>query len=260
MAVDEAILRAVARGCSPATLRLYAWRPSCLSLGRGQPSESVDWEACAAAGVAWVRRPTGGRAILHGNDLTYSICLALEDPRASGDILASYRRLSEGLVEGLRLLGVPAVQAAVGGDEGEPSAACFDALAGYEIAVGGKKLLGSAQFRSEGALLQHGALPLFGDVGAVVDYLALPREERMDLRTRLARTAVTLETAAGRRVGFDEAASALRHGIERALNVHLERGRLTAEERREAEELAEGKYANLEWRRGRQRLVRPVLR
>jgi len=165
MAVDEAILRSVASGHSPATLRLYGWQPACLSLGRGQWAEDVDWDACLAAGVACVRRPTGGRAILHGNDLTYSICLPLSDPRASGDIAASYRRLSEGLAEGVRLLGVAVERAAAGTDAAAPSAACFDASAGHEIAFQGRKLLGSAQYRPHGALLQHGSLPLCGSGG-----------------------------------------------------------------------------------------------
>ena len=141
MATDEAILRFVAAGRSPATLRIYAWHPRCLSLGRGQPSDDVSRQACVSGGVDWIRRPTGGRAILHGSDLTYSICLAVEDPRAAGGITESYRRLSEGLAEGFRLLGIPVEQPAVLGGGGGASPACFEALAGHEIAFQGRKLL-----------------------------------------------------------------------------------------------------------------------
>lgn len=252
MAVDEAILRSIAGGDSPATLRLYGWRPACVSLGRGQPADVVDWQACEADGVACVRRATGGRAILHRNDVTYSICLPLNDPRARGDVTESYRRLSEGLAEGVSLLGVSVERASAGENGTEPSAACFDASAGYEIVCRGRKLLGSAQLRSHGALLQHGSLLLYGDVGAVVDFLALSGEERGALRARLRQAALTLEEAAGRRFSFREVADALQRGIGRALNVHLERGRLEVTERRMAAELAETKYAKIAWARRHQ--------
>jgi len=247
MAVDEAILQAVAGGNSPATLRFYGWEPPCLSLGRSQPHSEADLRACAKAGSGHVRRPTGGRAILHKDELTYSICLPLDDPRAAGDIVESYRRLSEGMAEGLRLLGVGVERAEPRSDSDGVSAACFDAPAGHEITVGGRKLLGSAQSRVRGALLQHGSLPLFGDIAAIVDFLTLPARQRQALRARLRATALTLEEAAGRRVAFHEAAKALRQGISEALNVRLEEGRLTSEEMASADALHAGKYATLEW-------------
>lgn len=261
MAVDEAILRSVAAGRSPATLRLYGWAPRCLSLGRGQPSTDVSRGDCVSGSVGWVRRPTGGRAILHGCDLTYSICLALDDPRATGGITQSYRRLSEGLAEGLRLLGVPVERPIALAAGGEASPACFEALAGHEIAFQGRKLLGSAQFRSGGGLLQHGSLPLYGDVADVVGFLACPDEERERMRWRLKRSAVTLEVAAGRRVSFGEAADALRRGMEQALDVCFEAGGLTALEAEMAAALARAKYSDLNWgRRRREAAERAVER
>jgi len=247
MAVDEAILQAVAGGRSPATLRFYLWQPPCLSLGRSQPPDEADLQACSRTGFGHVRRPTGGRAILHKDELTYSICLPLDDPRAAGDIVESYRRLSEGLAEGLRLLGVAAERAESHSDNDGVSAACFDTPAGHEITVVGRKLLGSAQFRVRGALLQHGSLPLFGDIAAIVDFLALPEEQREALRARLRVTALTLEEAAGRKVSFREAAKALCQGITEALNVRLEEGHLTSEEKASADTLHAGKYASPEW-------------
>jgi lipoate-protein ligase A len=98
-------------GASPPTLRFYAWSPPCLSLGRSQPLSDVDLAACQASGVQVVRRATGGRAILHTDELTYSVTLSQNDPRTDGGVLESYRRLSAGLVAGLDRLGVRAVQA-----------------------------------------------------------------------------------------------------------------------------------------------------
>jgi len=106
MAVDEAILEGVCSGNSQPTLRLYAWQPACLSLGYAQPFSEVDSEALAAKGWDIVRRPTGGRAILHVDELTYAVIAPDTDPRVAGSVLDSYLRLSEALLEALRLIGL----------------------------------------------------------------------------------------------------------------------------------------------------------
>ena len=112
MAIDEAILWAVAEGKSPPTLRFYGWEPPCLSIGYSQSMEGeVDVDKCREVGVDFVRRPTGGRAILHADELTYSVVASQSEPRVAGGVIESYRRLSAGLVAGLRGLGVEASQA-----------------------------------------------------------------------------------------------------------------------------------------------------
>src|SRR5690606_14878512 len=95
MAVDEAVLEAVGQGDVLPTLRLYAWNPPCLSLGFAQPVQDVDRAALARLGWELVRRPTGGRAILHTDELTYSVIAPLDEPRVAGSVLESYRRLSQ---------------------------------------------------------------------------------------------------------------------------------------------------------------------
>ncbi len=247
MAVDEAILTAVVEGASPPTLRLYAWSPPCLSLGRNQPLSDVDLAACRAAGVDVVRRPTGGRAILHTDELTYSVALLQGDPRATGDVVDSYRRLSEGLLAGLHYLGTDAVQARSQGPTADPTAICFDLPSDYEIVVGGRKLVGSAQWRARGGVLQHGSLPLGGDLGRIVAYLLLPDAEREAQRQRLRARALTLEEALGRPVPFAQAAEALAHGFAQALNLDLVPGELTAHERALAAELRRSRYAAPAW-------------
>lgn len=246
MAVDDAIVAAVGRGDSLPTLRFYRWEPPCLSLGRGQPATDADLAACERAGYTYVRRPTGGRAILHKDELTYSVALPLSDPRAAGDIVESYRRLSEGLAEGLRALGVP-VERAAPGKAADTTPACFETLTGYEIIVGGRKLLGSAQFRTRTALLQHGSLPLHGDVSAIVDLLNLTHAERHALRQRLRAGAITLEQALAQRVSFSEVAQALCHGFSRTLNVRLVQGTLSPQELDLAQRLQRDKYADIRW-------------
>ncbi|MGD8244751.1 MAG: biotin/lipoate A/B protein ligase family protein [Anaerolineae bacterium] len=245
MSIDEAILRAVASGDAPPTLRFYAWDPPCLSLGRGQPVADVDRWAVQAAGYDLVRRPTGGRAILHIDELTYSVIAPEEEPRVAGGVVASYRRLSAGLVRGLERLGVADIvadQRLENRDHEGP--VCFEMPSDYEITVGGRKLVGSAQMRSQGVVLQHGALPLFGDIARICPLLAShPDSERVRAR------AVAVDEVLGRAVPWDEAAEALAAGFAEALSLALEPGPLGAEVWAEARALRREKYATAEWTR-----------
>lgn len=248
MAVDQALVEAVVAGDSPPTLRFYAWSPPCLSLGRSQRLAEADVAACRAAGVDTVRRPTGGRSILHTDELTYSVALLQTDPRTEGGVVEGYRRLSEGLLAGLQLLGVPAVQAVDAPPTGvEPTAVCFETPADYEIAVGGRKLVGSAQWRARGGVLQHGTLPLRGDLTRIVDHLAFSASERETQKRRLRRRALTLAEAMGRAPSFDEVARALAAGFAAALNLALVPGDLTSRERARAVDLRDKVYASPQW-------------
>ena len=149
MAVDCAIAEAVARGLQPPTLRLYGWSPFCLSLGYGQRVREADTEALCERGWDMVRRPTGGKAILHGDELTYSLSLPLDHSLAGGDVVESYRRISVGLLRGLECLDVEAAAEHQGAGLRRLDAGpvCFEIPSHYEISVGGRKLIGSAQLR-----------------------------------------------------------------------------------------------------------------
>ncbi len=224
MAIDEAIMQAVAEEKAPPTLRFYGWDPPCVSVGYAQSLRGeIDLEACRRRGYTWVRRPTGGRAILHIDELTYSVVARQGEARVSGDIITSYRRLSTGLVEGLRSLISVVSQAGLVESTGltEKSAACFDVPSHYEVTAYGRKLVGSAQVRRMGVVLQHGALPLKGDATRLVDVLALPEPDRNKLRSKLRERAIALDEAVGRVIPFDEAAEALAKGFAKALNLDL---------------------------------------
>jgi lipoate-protein ligase A len=248
MAVDQAILESVIEGASPPTLRLYAWSPPCLSLGRNQPVADIDLTACRASGVDVVRRPTGGRSILHVDELTYSVALLQTDPRIDGGVTGGYRRLSEGLLAGLLHMGVPAVQA-VGhrAPEAELTAICFETPADYEITVASRKLVGSAQWRARGGVLQHGSLPLYGDLTRIVHYLALSSAERQARQDCLCRQATTLEEALGYAPSFNQVAEALVAGFGEALNLSLQSGTLTSSEQALAADLRTKVYTDPGW-------------
>lgn len=250
MAIDEAIMFSVAEGEAPPTIRLYGWDPFCVSIGYAQRMrKEVDVEACRAKGIDYVRRPTGGRAILHGDELTYSLIVPEADPCVSGGIVESYRRFSMGLLEGLRELGVAAVEADVlRGRLQEKSAACFDAPSHYEVTVGGRKLIGSAQMRRRGIVLQHGTLPLQGDVTRIMDYLRFDSEaQRAALRAELKKKATSLEEALGKVIPFEEVAAALAKGFARSLGIVLQPAELTVHEHQRAEQLYNEKYGTDDW-------------
>jgi lipoate-protein ligase A len=200
-------------------------------------------------GIDIVRRCTGGRAILHADELTYSVAGPPAEPRLRGGVLAVYHRLSQGLLEGLRLLGI-AVEA-LPAPTAEPvtgSAACFDLPSAHEVVTNGRKLVGSAQCRRAGWILQHGSLPLCGDVGRIVDCLALAHEEeRESLRAALRRRAATVSGVLGREVTFDGAASALSRGLSSALNLNLVPGELSEWEEARAAELRDVRYSSKHW-------------
>lgn len=250
MAIDEAIMTAVAEGKAPPTLRFYGWEPFCLSIGYTQSMRrEVDLEACEKAGIDCVRRPTGGRAVLHGDELTYSLIIPQEERRVAGGIVESYRRLSMGFVEGLGILGAQACQAEPHyGGARESSAACFDAPSHYEVTVSGRKLVGSAQMRRKGMVLQHGAIPLCGDVTRIMDYLKMPSEEvRERLRRTLAAKAITVSEAVGRTVTFEEVAAAFEVGLARTLEVEWVEAELSEEERELSRRLRLEKYDTDDW-------------
>jgi lipoate-protein ligase A len=252
MAIDEAILQTLAEGHGLPTIRFFQWSPPCLSLGYNQHWSEVDEDACRAFGYGWTRRPTGGKAILHTDEATYSLIIPQNDPRIQGGVVESYRALSFGLLKGLSRLGVEAAQASR--DEvatyrraasGGP--VCFDTPSRYEITWQAKKLIGSAQLRRKKMVLQHGTLPLNGDLNRIIDVLNLSEGEREQQRQLLPRRATTLEQAVGRVLPFTDVYQALAQGFAQALNLGLQEMPLTERETTLAEQLRAEHYANERW-------------
>jgi lipoate-protein ligase A len=249
MAIDEAISESVGAGQSPSTLRFYAWQPGCLSLGFAQQAADVDFERLREYGWECVRRLTGGRAILHIDEATYSICTPLDDPRVSGGVIESYRRLSMGLLAGLQELGASvAAQPRANGMPSDSGPICFEVPSNYEITAQGRKLLGSAQARRKKVVLQHGALPLQGDLGRICEVLVFGTDsERQRARARVTIRAITLEEALGYRVGLAQVVGMLMEGLSHTLNLDLHEAGLSPVEQQRADELREIRYASDEW-------------
>jgi lipoate-protein ligase A len=189
---DRALLAAAEAGATP-VLRLFGFQPSGITLGLNQaPDRELDLEGCAVDGVPWAVRPTGGRAIFHAEEWTYSFAAPIEDPLWGGSQASTYARVGEMLVSSLVRLGVPATFAAAPRDAATrpratdgPSAPCFASTARHEVTVEGRKLVGSAQRRSAAAWLQQGSV-LIGDGHLrLADYLPLPPARRDAVRALL---------------------------------------------------------------------------
>jgi lipoate-protein ligase A len=251
MALDEAILESSILEEQAPTLRLYAWAPACLSLGIAQPCSDVDPTALSALGWNLVRRPTGGRAILHTDELTYAVIGTSQDPRLVGSVLESYQRLSRALLASLELLGVPAKaleRPVLEGTAKDGGPVCFQVPSNYEITVDGKKLIGSAQARRRNGVLQHGSLPLFGDLTRITQVLCYPGEPaRTEEASRLLDHATTVEEVKREHLPWETAARAFVLGFEQALSIRLEESSPTEKELARTAELVETKYATDGW-------------
>jgi len=167
MARDVAMLKAVIAGDVAGSLRLYGWSPPCLSLGRHQGDQAADRVFCRDNGIDIVRRPTGGRAVLHHLELTYAVAAPLGRGPLPRPLQDAYRMVCSALVRGVRLLGINAEL--IGGEVNvslpgpQTAIPCFEAPAGGEVVVGGRKLIGSAMRSRGGCILQHGAILLDWD-------------------------------------------------------------------------------------------------
>jgi lipoate-protein ligase A len=220
-------------------------------------------ERVKANGWEVVRRLTGGRAILHTDELTYSVTGSTEEPVLAGGILESYNRLAQALMFAMRELGLPVEMKEDVGHASSmtlrnPSShassvtyinpVCFEVPSTYEITVNEKKLIGSAQARKKEGVLQHGSLPLIGDLTRICDALVFEDESRREIAAqRLLARATNVESILGKQVTWEEAAESFIKGFETQLGITFERGELSASESARAGELVKEKYANPAW-------------
>ena len=246
MAIDEALWKARRAGTAPPTLRFYAWSPPTVSLGYGQAVDGeVDHDACRALGVGVVRRPTGGSAIYHDGperELTYSVAATNADLGVGTDLLASYRWIASALARGLRELGAPVDIVERRREYGPVPAFCFARTGTYELEIGARKLVGSAQRRHGTSFLQHGSILLGVDAARLA--AIFPRTHDP------ARSVATLEEALGHRPAWDDVVAALTRAFEAEHEVDLRPGGLTEDEANAAAALAREKYATAEWLAG----------
>jgi lipoate-protein ligase A len=249
MAVDEAILESTGSRQTPPTLRLYAWQPPCLSLGYAQSASEVDFAALQRLGWQIVRRPTGGRAILHTDELTYSVITPPDDPIMAGSILESYQHIAQALLHALNILGLQATaDAQYPNGTAANGPVCFEVPSKYEITVMGKKLLGSAQARRSQGILQHGSFPLHGDLTRITQALVFQDENaRQQAAKRLLAHAATAADHLAPPPTWQQAAQAFQSAFAQVLELDLIPGELTSTELERAQTLQTEKYATDSW-------------
>ncbi|MDG5788712.1 biotin/lipoate A/B protein ligase family protein [Evansella sp. AB-P1] len=255
MALDEKLMDWHREGKVPPVIRFYGWDPATLSVGYFQKVEKeIDLEAVKNHGLGFVRRPTGGRGVLHEDELTYSVIVTEEHPAMPDSVTEAYRVISEGLLEGFRLLGLQAEFSIPRTEEEKErlktprSAVCFDAPSWYELVVEGRKIAGSAQTRQRGIILQHGSIILTLDEDKLFDVFKYPSERvRERMQKAFKNKAVAIDELSDRHITIDEMKKAFKQGFAQGLNIQLQTFILSEEQEREVEELKQSKYASDKW-------------
>ncbi|GCF07484.1 lipoate--protein ligase family protein [Dictyobacter arantiisoli] len=254
MAIDEAILFHHIQDQVPPTLRVFRWSQPAISLGRFQSIErEIDVTECERQGTILVRRPTGGRAVYHRDEFTYSIVIGKRDGVPSG-VVAAYAYLSQGLLAALRQIGVEAEIS----DERvnkHPSAACFASSTQADLTSGGFKLVGSAQVWKDQSLLQQGSLPLDDRAAEFFNMLRFPDPEtRQEALALYSEKTTPLHTFAPQ-ASWNDVATAFKQGFSTFLHHEFEPEELSTSEWNLAHQLVEEKYNKLNWRKERVKLI-----
>lgn len=235
MATDQAILLACNDGKSPATLRLYGWKTPTLSVGYSQDiSKHIDLESCERNNIPVVRRFTGGRALLHHCELTYSLIAPIPHPAFPGNLRGAFGRISQAVVESLKIGGIDSARVAEGkkrNSEIEGSPACFSMSNHCEIVVQGKKLVGSAQRRLRSAFLQHGSVVLDADPQLTHRLLKYSSEkESHSVLESLILNTVALKDILQGELEYDSVTQWFVEGFQRSFSGDWKKGKLTMQE------------------------------
>jgi lipoate-protein ligase A len=248
MAIDEALFRVHQREGGAPVLRFFGWQGPAVSLGYFQDAEAeIDCPYCRERGIKIVRRPTGGKAVLHGGDLTYSLIAREDTPLFSPDVVETYRTISGCIIRGLAKSGI-GVQIVEEGRDGIGSAAgfCFATPYKNELLAGGRKICGSAQVRARGVFLQHGSVLI--DFDPLVAGAAIGKRGDLGQRVREIEAAVTsIREVTGGDIGMDGLCRNIAAGFEEVMRVRLIEGTLSAGEEALKIRLLRDKYLRDEW-------------
>jgi len=255
MALDEALLTWHSRGDIPPTIRFYGWNPATLSIGYFQQFEKeINMNMVKEKGLGFVRRPTGGRGVLHEHELTYSVIVSEEHPFMPASVTEAYRVISTGLLEGFKQLGLEAYfSVPESAKEKEAlknprSSVCFDAPSWYELVVEGRKIAGSAQTRQKGVILQHGSIVFDFDVDKLFDLFHYRSDRiRERMQQQFLKKAVAINELRSTPVSMEESIVAFKRGFEKGLHITLQPYTLTDQEEKEVQQLSKERYENDEW-------------
>jgi lipoate-protein ligase A len=258
MAIDEAIFIGCQKKKSPPTIRIYGWKPPAVSLGYFQKAENaVDLGACKRRGVDVVRRLSGGRAVLHHRELTYSIICREGTPPLGSSVLGSYKTISECLIITLRGLGLDVQWVASrekhsATQEKDKTSSCFSSPSWYEITVEGKKICGSAQKRGDGVLLQHGSLLIEYDPELLAEVL-VSRKKEEEFLTEIRTSTTAINRHLSKKIDFNTLKKLVLKSFEEQLQITLNTGQLSEYEFKRKDYLLKQKYSTDSWNLHRQK-------
>jgi lipoate-protein ligase A len=255
MAMDEALLEWHSEGKIRPTIRFYGWNPATLSVGYFQRvSKEINMDAVKRYGLGFVRRPTGGRGVLHDQELTYSVIVSESHPSMPSAVTEAYRVISSGILEGFKELGldayfsIPNTEEEKEGLKNPRSAVCFDAPSWYELVVEGRKVAGSAQTRQKGVILQHGSILLDVDEEMLFDlFLYSNYRVRERMKQAFKTKAIAINHLVEDKVNLADAKRAFFKGFERGLDIKLEEYTLSDDELNDVKRIERTKYANDDW-------------
>jgi lipoate-protein ligase A len=232
MAIDWAVLNASSKGIVPPTVRFFTWVPSAISIGYFQSlKEEVDLDMCKKLGVDYVRRITGGGAVYHEHELTYSIVISESHPKVSKNIMESYSRICGALIKGLKHLDIHSDYAPIN-----------------DILVDGKKISGNAQTRKSKTVLQHGTILTDVNVDKMFSLLRVPDEKIRDkLISDVKQRVTSIKHVLGGEISFDKVAEAIKIGFEEEFDVELLNGSLTEQEIKDSEKFEQSYFSTREW-------------
>jgi len=245
MAIDEALAKHIGRTQGAPVLRVYAWQPPAVSLGFHQSFDDIRTDLCQRDGIDVVMRPTGGRAVLHADELTYAVIIPENSLHYKQEISALYEVLSRGILKALEYLDIHvrferSATTPKNFARGELSALCYASSVQHEIGFQGKKLVGSAQRRFEGAALQHGSVLIGPKHLDLADYLSRGDHKwRQAVKRYMASHTTCLNDLRGHPVAYRELAAAMKKGFAAALNITFVDDQLSARELSLAEQLKE---------------------
>ncbi|WGS64246.1 lipoate--protein ligase family protein [Marinitoga aeolica] len=229
MACDLAIAKHVGKGYQPTTIRLYGWSLPTLSLGRFQKMEDIDLDFLRNNNIDIVRRPTGGRAVLHHKEITYLFSASTNHPLLPKSVIGSYKVIAEALIKSLNYLNI---QCDVEKNKNKHlnTPACYDAPSIYEITIDKKKFIGSAQYRNEYYILQHGAIPIEFPLKNYVNSFKLDKDKKEKLFNHLKNKVIDIKSVLNRTISFEELAEALKVGFYEVFNEEVVIGELSDSE------------------------------
>ncbi len=250
MAIDEAIMISYREGKSKPTLRFYTWEPACLTIGYFQKLEKeIDINKCKELNIDCVRRSTGGRAVLHENELTYSVIVGEDNKLINRSINESYKFISQGIAKGLEISGIEVDELSKGEriTREKLSAACFNTHASYEITINNKKVVGSAQHRKDGVVLQHGSIVIGFNVDKLFEIIKTKTPELKERAKKFTESKASgIENETGKKLDIKELENSIIKGFEYVLGVEFEEEELSEYELELAGNLYE-KYISKEY-------------